>query len=112
LHCAAFAGNAKMVYQLLDKGADRNVKTMNTGETPLHVAVDEGNEQMVLLLLEWGADCNAKTTGGDTPLHLAAREGRAAIAQMLLDNGADDAMTNKGKMPLFFAKQRDVATVL
>ena len=74
-------GDASSVEQLLQRGADPNVKDQR-GFTPLHMAVYSGSLEVVQLLLEHGANPDAKDVGGKTPYDLAREAGRAELAQL------------------------------
>lgn len=63
LHVAASLGNASLVRELLEKGADINaasdtLDTVNLGITALAAAIWYDNPDVCLLLLETGADPN------------------------------------------------------
>lgn len=103
LHLAASAGAAKMVQQLLSKGADPNAKGPR-GIRPLHVAWPA---EIVEALIEKGADVNAQDDHGNTPLHYVAWRNIKAVAEVLLQHGAKPDLTNKANQtPLEFAKVR------
>jgi ankyrin repeat protein len=86
---AAKAGNAGMIRQLLDKGADINSTGGGTFDfNPLMDAAFEGNTSAVKLLLEMGADPNSRNRRGVTPLMIAARDGQTGVMKVLLDKGA------------------------
>ena len=93
---------------LLERGADPNLASPVTGETPLHQAATHGYRKdmnaCMHALLRAGAKPNVKTTPGvpagtyiggsvnfvgETPLHLAAAFGDADMIRMLIDAGAD-----------------------
>lgn len=46
LHLAIDTGDTKFALQLLDKGADINLKTKNQKRTPLRIAIEKGNNQI------------------------------------------------------------------
>ncbi len=107
---AANQGEVEMVSKLLDKGADPNLASPITGETPLHAAAAKGFAKGTLsclkLLLKAGADPNIKAKSGiatptyyrdinvvgETPLHLAAAYGSKEMIEVLLSHGADPAL--------------------
>ncbi|KAI1737169.1 ankyrin repeat-containing domain protein [Xylaria scruposa] len=83
-------GHKAVSQQLLDKGADINVKQKdNRYRTPLIWAAEEGHEAAVQLLLDKGADIEAKDNDSRTPLLLAVKNKHEAIVQLLLDKGAN-----------------------
>lgn len=107
---AVEAGHAKKVEELLEKGANPNIKTSIRwyhGWTPLHIAVYERNLDIVRLLIKYGANINAKTYNRETPLHIAVYEGHWDVAKLLIDHGADvNARNNNGSTPLHIAAER------
>ena len=98
LSLAAESAAVESVKNLLDNGADVNVRS-HRAQTPLHRAVNglptSQAERCVQMLLARGADPNAKDINGNTPLHLAAR-GRAegSIIHQLLLYEADPSILN------------------
>jgi len=88
LMSAAESGDINTVKNLIDKGADVNVRD-EYQYTPLHKASEGGYTETVKLLIDKGADVNAKGRWNLTPLHYAVREGHADIAVFLVDKGAD-----------------------
>lgn len=84
---AAMIGVEKIVFALIEKGADVNAAGGH-GTTPLMGAAAVGNEKVVRLLLEQGADVGAKRDDGKTALSLARERGHEEIAQILLNAGA------------------------
>jgi len=86
---AALYGDADAVRQLLDGGADPNIKN-DAGATALMWAV--GDLAKTTLLLDRGADPNARSDEGPTPLVIAATQFRSsAVVKLLLDRGAKPA---------------------
>lgn len=116
---AANQGEIIMLNRLLEKGADPNLPSLLTGETPLHAAAAKGfakgTYECMKALLEAGADPNVKaksgiptptyyrdiTVVGETPLHLAAAYGSTEMIQLLLDYKADPSIKDdRGDSPL------------
>ena len=94
---------AKIMQQLLDKGADVESKD-SSGWTPLLWAAWNGNEEIIQLLLDKGADIESKDSSGLTPLSWAAEKGHKEIVQLLLDRGANIESKNSfGWTPLLWA---------
>ncbi|XP_074164635.1 2-5A-dependent ribonuclease [Sminthopsis crassicaudata] len=81
-------GNFELVQQLLEKGADVNIK-MEGGWTPMHNAVKEGDENIVKLLLEKGADPHIRKENGATPFIVAAIVGNVELLKLFLSKGAN-----------------------
>ena len=75
---------------LLAKGADPNVHTTDTGETPLHMAAKVGDQDAVNLLLEQGSELNPRDVEEKTPLQLATDTNAMDVVKMLLNKGAGD----------------------
>jgi ankyrin repeat protein len=70
--------------------SDVNVKTTNSGVTPLHLAAASGNADLVTLLLDKGAQINSyEEVSGQTALTFAAAQDRVAVLKVLLKRGAD-----------------------
>lgn len=89
-------GNVDRVRDLLDRGADVNVRN-HKGQTALHCAARAGFVEIVALLLDRGADLNATDDDGRTPLAAAMRstvrdKARiAAVIKLLEAAGAADS---------------------
>ena len=116
---AACRTTPEMVALLLHHGADPNLPSPRTGETPLHAVTGKGFEkhatEIVRMLLEAGAKPNVTTKSGaegcvypggsfyhlsETPLHLAAAFGDAEMMRMLVAAGADiHAKDDNGHTP-------------
>ncbi|XP_067114899.1 BRCA1-associated RING domain protein 1 [Osmerus mordax] len=93
LHLAAIKGEVEAVKELLEQGADPNLKD-NAGWTPLHEACNLGHQRVVEVLLREGALLNTPGYENDSPLHDAARNGHAGIARLLLEHGASQSVLN------------------
>lgn len=89
LHWAALNGDARLVKELVGRGASPSV-TNNFGATPLLYSV--GNLESVKALLRAGAagDVNQASRFGTTPLIAAARYPQSSgVVRLLLEHGAD-----------------------
>nr|XP_020463367.1 BRCA1-associated RING domain protein 1 [Monopterus albus] len=103
LHLAAIKGDVEAVKELLDQGADPNLKD-NAGWTPLHEACNLGHLMVVEVLVTRGALLNTPGYENDSPLHDAVRNGHSAIVKLLLQLGASpDVLNQYGKRPADYA---------
>ena len=90
---AAANGNIQRVQELLEYGADINIKNYD-GDTVLIEASYRGYTEIVRLLLEKGADPNIKNRFEQTALMMASTRGYTKIVRLLLENGADPNIRN------------------
>ncbi|XP_043855878.1 2-5A-dependent ribonuclease [Dromiciops gliroides] len=81
-------GDITQVRQLLEKGADVNVRGEG-GWTPLHNAVKKVSKDIVQLLLDKGADPHIKKDNGATPFIVAGIVGNVELLQLFLSKGAN-----------------------
>ncbi|XP_071381010.1 BRCA1-associated RING domain protein 1 [Centroberyx affinis] len=103
LHLAAIKGDVETATELLDQGADPNLKD-NAGWTPLHEACNLGHQAVAEVLVLRGALLNTPGYENDSPLHDAVRNGHLAIAKLLLHHGASQNVLNLyGKRPADYA---------
>lgn len=88
LHYAARTGDLNRVQELLDHGADINVKTKN-GMSVLRYAVRSGSLELVQWLFELGLDVDEKDRFGYTVIYPAAESGSLELVQWLAELGLD-----------------------
>jgi len=96
LMMVAEIGNAQIVRQLLEAGADPNF-TDAVDYTALAFAAANDRLETVRVLVEAGADVNGAVTYGNTSLMLACEKGAVDVARFLLDRGADANTTNRDR---------------
>ncbi len=78
---------------LLEHGADPNVRSYKSRETPLHrIASSSHDVALADLLLAHGADPAVTRADGRTPFELAVRAGNTAVAERLRAAGAAPAL--------------------
>lgn len=80
--------NTYTVKQLLDSGADVNVKGLY-GVTPLLAAAQRKDNELMKLLIERGADVNAKNNLDKTAFIISADEKNLTGMKLLVDAGSD-----------------------
>ncbi len=107
LHSAAANGQLGTVLELIELGADKNVKDIED-QTPLHLAAANGHTEVAVALFKAGADIGAiEQEHGQTPLHLAAANGHTETVKALIGAGADkNARNSYGSTLLHFAASR------
>jgi ankyrin repeat protein len=113
---AATAGNAPVVQQLLEHGAQVDAID-DYGWTPLIWAIERvGTLDTVRLLLRHGADATHRDKAGRTPLMWASERGKPAIVELLLTKQGDvDPRGPLGETPLMIAagaRDIEIARVL
>jgi hypothetical protein len=82
LHYAVFNGHAKVVADLMARGANVNARSPN-GSTPLMMAAREGRDALARVLLEAGANSRLQSDWGDTALTMAMRYDHLRLAKMI-----------------------------
>ena len=112
---AAKQGNESIVQELLQRGANADLKDKN-GRTPLSRATNYRYEAVVQLLLETGkVDVGSKDNKyGRTPLSRAAENGNKAVVQLLLKTGKVDINSKDiyGETALFHAAYNGHETIV
>jgi ankyrin repeat protein len=79
---------AQLALQLIEMGADSNVKSLD-GSTPLmDAARNDHSETVTGLVTIIGCDVSAREAGGRTALHFAALNGHEQTAKALVELGA------------------------
>ncbi len=90
LHYAAELGELNRVKNLLNNGADINIKVgMQQRNTALLLALMYGNFNIARYLIEQGADINISNNEDVTPLHIAMMAGNFDMVKLLIDKGAN-----------------------
>lgn len=82
---AVCTNRPKIVKILLEKGADPNKKTQESGVTPLMIAAGLGQSDVVRILLDGGADPNIKDVDELTALDYAVAKNNTEIAKLLIE---------------------------
>jgi len=100
---AARLGEAAIIRELIEQGADVNVRN-ELGHTPLIIACYHGHYEIARLLLATGSDVNASDNGGNTALMGVSFKGYADLTELLIHHGADlNAQHGNGGSALMFA---------
>jgi hypothetical protein len=108
LHTAAIGGHSGQIRDLLDQGANVNIRESRFQGTPLHYASRKGHGETVQALIENRATVDVHDTRARTPLIWAAKGGHADVVRRLLDAGEDvNAQDSGGWTPFHFAIDRD-----
>lgn len=112
LHRAAIRGDARRIKELINEGADVNVKDF-AGWTALHEACNRGYYDVAKQLLAAGAEVNTKGLDDDTPLHDASNNGHFKVVKLLLRYGGNAHQSNrKGETPLKVANSPTMVNLL
>lgn len=97
----AYFQNVELVSILMERGADINMKSYNSGIVPLHIVAEYDNTKMIDLLLLNGAEINATCNQGYTALHFACLKRNEKTINFLLERGARIGLEDDyGKTPL------------
>lgn len=120
---AAFLGNQRLVFTLLDAGAQirSNERDFIPEDSPVHSALYGSNPQLALDLLNHESITpedrkdllESRNTLGLTPLHIAVESGETEIARELIELGsAVDAVDRFGRTSLHIAARYGRADTL
>ena len=125
---AAFMGNFKLIDNLIQNGANLELKDENL-RSPLLAYLQEvyiaqiegnlprGNEQKVTETVKYflvkGADVSAKDKDGENIMFYAVRGNNKPLIELLISGYQQDINTknNQGETPLFIAAQNEVSLV-
>ncbi len=100
MHIAAYKGQAFVLSELINAGADINIENEKHGVRPLHLAIVKNSFGCVNELLKMGADVNATDHEGYNALHVAAAYSLPQVTEKILQAGADaTARTKDGQVP-------------
>ncbi|XP_078490131.1 uncharacterized protein LOC778910 isoform X1 [Ciona intestinalis] len=102
LHVAVQNNSINVLKQLLQHGANIDVKDNKSGRSALIYAIESDNVIIVELLLEQGASVCEQTYSGDTALHIASGRAVQSIIRLLLRKGADATNRNLPNEDLHF----------
>ena len=86
LYWAVFNNHTEVVDELLENGADVNVRNSSYDWTPLHAAAHSNNTDMIKVLLEHGAERSIRNNRGETALDVARMFNGEEAIQQLLEN--------------------------
>lgn len=108
LHLALKHQNYKTALELIDHGADVNIKN-HDGYTAMDIILRQDKKDainLIIKLIDHGANINTQNHDGNTALHLALKHHNNDIAIKLIDHGADvNIKNNKGETPLHIVSQ-------
>ena len=96
LHQAVKTSDADRVRQLLDAGADVNVREQGLQWTALHWAAFRGDKEIAALLISRGAEVDAQAPWYSTPLYLAADMCHLGVVKQLIAEGAEVNVKSNG----------------
>lgn len=120
LHCAAIAGDAKLVKWLLENGADLSLRSSRERMTALMYAARYGHIRVIAeIVRRGGVACMADSDfHGRNAMHYAAMSGQTRTAKFFITIGGDKRLKdNDGKTPSALAQgtgygatSREIAT--
>ena len=103
---AASDDSISMVHDLLERGADVNIKD-DLDNTALMAAARSGNIEIVKLLIDKGADVNAVNNYNETALISALKYRKAETARLIMNKGAKVPRIPSGKAILVLPNELD-----
>jgi ankyrin repeat protein len=106
-HCCRYEVDISIVKALLNRGADRNARTL-LGHTPLMIATFNVNTITAEFLVDSHADLDIQGKDGGCALHHAIMSGDHQVVRHLLKQGANHLLkTANGETLLHFLAQRN-----
>lgn len=106
-HCCRYDVHISIIKVLLNRGADRNAKTV-LGHTPLMIATFNVHTAAAMFLIEYHIDLDIQGKDEACALHHAAMSGDHEVVRHLLQHGADPLLkTANGETLLHFIAQRN-----
>jgi len=105
LHIAILENNVNIIIELINLGANLNMKEEGNKETPLLLACSLGNEKIIQLLVENGAKLDDYDEEGNTGLMLACENEHLNCVKYILTVGVSPNEVSKLKKwsPLHFS---------
>ncbi|UYV61204.1 ANKMY2 [Cordylochernes scorpioides] len=92
LQIVAYSGNYELCKLFIDRNADVNANSQNSGYSALMFAALSGKTEVVSLLLQHGADTQVKTSVGRTASQLAAFVGHHHVVSVINNFIPKDAL--------------------
>ena len=87
LMAAAASGSARVVRDILERGADINQLMQRTRKHAAHDAAKGGFFDVLTVMAAYGANFDQVDDQGNTPVHLAAMGGHANCCKFLAQRG-------------------------
>jgi len=106
IHVLARAGHEQQCRELLDLGADLDVRNI-FGETPLFLASERGHAPVAQLFADRGANVNLPNSCREVPLYAAAYHGHVGVIKVLVAAGCDPSVRSEEELtPLLVCQSR------
>ena len=93
LMMAVQQGFPEVVEKLIEKGANKSIRNINTNQSLLHSAAIYGYGDVAKILIATGLDVNVRDNSGKTPLYYAQKFGHKTVADPLIKAGAKTEKT-------------------